>query len=148
MSTTGMQGGRAGWRHGLQVGALGVCLLATACVTPAEFRKVANRVTDLERARGKGAIDDRGRVADLAAKIGQLEQTIAELEGRLEVSEHRVTQALEEARAARSDAQSASVGDGIDPGAGEGDDPAVSEELRLYREAYASWREGRSRGLC
>ena len=85
----------------------------------------------------------RGRVAELATKIERLEQTLAELEGRLEVSEHRVTQALEEARAARSDAQSASTG--VEPrSAEEGDDPAVSEELRLYREAYASWREGRS----
>jgi tol-pal system protein YbgF len=121
------------------------CLLATACVTPAEFRKVSNRVTDLERVGGKGALDDRGRVAALASKIEGLEQSIATLEGRIEVSEHRVTQALEEARAARSDAQSRPAG-AAPAGAGDptGDDVAVSEEVRLYREAYASWREGRS----
>ncbi len=134
-------GVRPGWR-GLAVACLG--LLVTACVTPAEFRKVSNRVTDLERSRGKGVMDDRGRVADLAAKIESLEQSIATLEGRLEVSEHRVTQALEEARAARTDAQggaAAILPAGEDP---TGEDAAVSEEVRLYREAYASWREGRS----
>lgn len=121
------------------------CLLGTACVTPAEFRKVSHRLTDLERARGTGVMDDRGRVADLAAKIERLEQSIATIEGRLEVSEHRVTQALEEARAARSAAHSRSP----DAGTPAGGDPsgagvAVSEEVRMYREAYASWREGRS----
>jgi tol-pal system protein YbgF len=121
-----------------------VCLLGTACVTPAEFRKVSNRLTDLERAQGEGVMDDRGRVADLAARIEGLEQSIATLEGRLEVSDHRVTQALEEARAARSDAQIRPEGAGAAAGDPMGDDVAVSEEVRLYREAYASWREGRS----
>ncbi len=83
-------------------------------------------------------------MAELATKIERLEQSIAALEGRLEVSEHRVTQALEEARAARSDAQLAPATGAASGADAEGEDVAVSDEVRLYREAYASWREGRS----
>lgn len=122
--------------------ALAACGLV-ACVTPAEFRKVSNRVTDLERARGAGGGVDRTTVADLRIAIESLERSIQELEGRLEVAEHDVAQALQEARAARSEANVAPVSrdvpDGEAPGSGEEE---VSEELAQYRGAYAEWRAG------
>jgi tol-pal system protein YbgF len=124
-----------------------VAVLATACVTPAEFRKVSNRVTDLERARGRGGDAERGRVADLASELEALHRSIEALNGRVEVVEHRVQQALEEARAARRDANvapgGAPVPDGDDvPGAGS----ANAEELRDYRAAVAEWRSGNASG--
>ena len=122
---------------------LALCGVAVGCVTPAEFRKVSNRVTDLERARGGGG-GSAGRVADLGSEIEALKSQIHELEGRVEVAEHRAESALEEARAARSEANSgattSAAPDG-DEGAGS-DSPAVSEEVKRYREAYAQWRDG------
>lgn len=123
-----------------------LALFAVGCVTPAEFRKVAHRVTDLERSRGKVELDDRGRVADLGSQIESLEQSIKALEGRMEVTEHRVQQALEEARLARTDAQ-APVQPDVVPGAAvaaDGQGAAVSDEIRLYREAYGAWRDNNS----
>lgn len=123
--------------------ALAACGLL-ACVTPAEFRKVSNRVTDLERARGAGGGADRTTVADLRTEIESLKRSIQEIEGRLEVAEHDVAQALQEARAARSEANVAAVSrevpDGEAPETGEEEE--VSEELARYRSAYAEWRSG------
>jgi hypothetical protein len=49
------------------VATIGLCAVSLACVTPAEFRKVSNRVTDLERARSGGS-GSSGRVADLGSR--------------------------------------------------------------------------------
>ena len=43
---------RGAARHALTLAALAASLASVACVTPAEFRKVQKRVTDLERAGG------------------------------------------------------------------------------------------------
>ena len=77
----------------LEVGLLVAALAATGCVTTAEFRKVERRVIDLERGQGSSA--DRGRVADIGSQMESLQQQIAALQGRLEVTEHRVEEALE-----------------------------------------------------
>ncbi len=117
------------------------CCALVACATPAELRKVSHRVTDLERAGGGG---ERGRVADMGSEIDAMKRAIETLEGRLEVAEHRVLEALEEARAARSEANAgpgARIPDGEDAGAVEGE---VSEEVSGYRSAYAEWRAGNS----
>jgi hypothetical protein len=94
------------------------CAGALACVTPAELRKVSNRVTDLERGRGGGGAGDPGRVADLAAEVEALSRAIEALDGRLDETEHRVQQALDEARAARSEANTIAA-----PGAAQGATP-------------------------
>jgi tol-pal system protein YbgF len=123
-------------------------LLAGACVTPAEFRKVQNRVTDLERARGRGGDAERGRVADLASELEALHRSIETLNGRVEVVEHRIQEALEEARAARRDANAIPGGGAVPDGEevpGEGS--AKPEELRDYRAAVAEWRAGNA-GAC
>lgn len=121
----------------------GVALLAGACVTPAEFRKVQNRVTDLERARGRGGDAERGRVADLASELEALHHSIETLNGRVEVVEHRIQEALEEARAARRDANTAPGAGAVPDGEMEpGGAAAKPEELRDYRAAVAEWRAG------
>jgi tol-pal system protein YbgF len=124
------------------------CTGALACVTPAELRKVSNRVTDLERGRGGGgAAGDQGRVADLAVEVDALQRSLEVLSGRVEVMEHRVQQALDEARAARSEANTAAV-PGVTPGAtpdgeaGPAEGGVVSAEVQQYRDAYNEWRSG------
>ena len=85
---------------------LGAALLLlpwlTGCVTVAEFRKLEYEVNKMRRSGG--AANGGVRVADLAAEIDALRDSVAQLEGRLEVSEHQSRLALEEARAARLDA--------------------------------------------
>lgn len=141
MSRT-MHGSKTRVRRALLAAACAVQVGALAgCVTPAEFRKVSNRVTDLERSRGGGE-GERGRVADLAAEVEALKRDIAELEGRVEVAEHRAETALEEARNARQEANQAPSGGAPDGEEAEGAGEAVSEEVSEYRAAYAEWRSG------
>lgn len=115
-----------------------------ACVTPAELRKVSNRVTDLERGRGAGS-GERDRVADLGSEIEAMRQQLETIQGRLEVVEHNTQQALEEARAARSEANQTAtpsetpVGEKSGQAGGE-----VSDEVKAYRAAYAQWRANNS----
>jgi tol-pal system protein YbgF len=118
--------------------------LATACVTPAEYRKLERRVIDMERQRG-GADADGGRVAELGAQVDGLQRSVDEMNGRLEVTEHRVAEALEEARSARAEANQAAVTPKTGDEAAEGGEAAVeSEEVLAYREAYGEWRAGDS----
>jgi hypothetical protein len=87
---------------------LGIALALTACVTPAEHRKLERRVIDMERG-GKGGSPDRSRVAELGAQIDSMQASLDVLAGRVEVAEHRAKQALEEARSARAAAHGAAV---------------------------------------
>jgi len=127
----------------------GAALLAIGCATPAEMRKLSNRVTDLERSRG-GSDASRGRLADLGAQVEALQLGVDGLNGRLEVMERRVEEALEEARTARSEAHSGGAAAPVPGGAGQGaagGGAVVSEEVQSYRAAYAMWREGNA-GAC
>lgn len=119
------------------------------CVTTAQFRKLEYEVNKLRRSAGAGG--GGTQLADLAAEIDGLRDTIAQLEGRLEVSEHQSQKALEEARAARLDAAgsgSPGVNDvpmgGTAPNAAPGEvgsaPQSASVELRAYQEAYNTWR--------
>jgi tol-pal system protein YbgF len=139
---------------------LGAALLLlpwlVGCATVAEFRKLEYEVNKLRRT-GVGG-NGGTQVADLVVEIDELRDSIAQLEGRLEVAEHQSGLALEEARAARRDAASPAA-----PGAAEnspgdisapsapGEDPAApqsaSTELRAYREAYNTWRTD-DHGAC
>lgn len=139
---------RTGWRIWIPLVLLST---ATGCVTIAEHRKLEREVIDMQRARGVGP--DPSRVADLAAQMSALEQSIGRLEGRLEVAEHKVEEALREARAARADAAAASVRGAAaagDPGsqdAAEADAGVSPEELQAYHGAYGLWRSGDA-GAC
>lgn len=138
----GLRTGRAsplGWAL------LGAALLAVGCVTPAEFRKVERRVIDLERGGGGAAPSDRARLAELAAQIESLEHAIDQLEGRIEVTEHRTQEALEEARAARGAASALPQGTAASaPDAATAPDVPDSDEVKQYRASYAKWRAGDS----
>lgn len=118
---------------------------ALACATPAELRKLQNRMTDLER-NGTGG-PDRDRLADLRARMSELQQSVDGLNGRLEVVERQAEQAVEEARAARLEANVAPGGAPSDPTAG-ATPPGepVSREVQSYREAYAKWRSNDTAG--
>lgn len=132
---------------------LGAALLLlpwlVGCATIAEFRKLEYEVHKLKRT-GVGG-NSGTQVADLVVEIDELRDSIAQLQGRLEVAEHQSGLALEEAKAARRDAASpASPGAATDspaemsalpaPGEALAEPQSASTELRAYREAYNTWR--------
>jgi tol-pal system protein YbgF len=125
--------------------ACAVAGLALGCVTPAEHRKLEKRVIDMERGgAGASGSGEPTRLADLAARIDELESELRRLNGRLEVAEHGVEQALGEARAARSDAAAGSAGTSAPepPPADATGGGASSSELDAYRDARAAWSNG------
>jgi tol-pal system protein YbgF len=123
--------------------------LLTGCVTVADFRKVERDVIDLKRdAQRSGGGAPRERLAELAARVDALEQETELLRGQLEVSEHRVDEALREARAARQEGATGAIEAGA-AGSGEvggpasessgGENASVSAELAAYKAARATW---------
>lgn len=133
----------------LRIAGFAAALASVACVTPAEFRKVQNRVTDIERTSGRvGSGGERTRLADLGTQIDDLQRSVQELQGRLEVAEHRAQEALDEARAARSEASRPGTGVGAAPLAGgeASDATDMSQEMQDYRAAYAEWRSENGAG--
>jgi len=125
-------------------------IAALGCATPAEMRKLENRVRALEGGTGRGGAG-RDRVAEMGAELEELKRTVDGLNGRLDVADRKAQQALEEARAARSEANQ---GGGTPPpgtapdtsagGAPPGGD--VSQEVQAYRTAHTKWREGDAAG--
>jgi tol-pal system protein YbgF len=123
--------------------------LATGCVTVAEFRKVQRDVVDLKRHSQKsGGGAPRERLAELAARIDALEEEYELLRGQLEVTEHRVGEALREARAARQEGATGAMesgatapGDGAAPASegAAGGNAMPSEELAAYKAARSTW---------
>jgi tol-pal system protein YbgF len=123
--------------------------LALGCVTLAEHRKVERAVMDLQRASNtSGGSTSRERLADLAARLDALEQNTELLIGRVEVAEHHVNEALQEARAARQQAASGALGepDAVERAAGAAPEalsspsnaaPVLSEQLAAYKAARA-----------
>jgi len=110
----------------------------TGCVGLAEFRKLQYEVRQM-RAGGGGA----PRLADVSSEIGELREQVSQLEGRLEVTEHQVQEALEESKKARLTASQAGAGAGgatADPTAGLPPEASASDEVRSYRTAYDAWR--------
>jgi tol-pal system protein YbgF len=120
---------------------LGVMLLGSACVTTAEFRKLERRVIDAQRGKG-GGLDgsSHDRLAEQGAQLDRLEAALGQMEGHIEVLEHRVQRAMEEAKAARVAAQATEPA-GDQPPKGTSEEPA-SAELQAYRGAYSQWRAG------
>ena len=129
---------------------IGIAALVAAlgCATPAELRKLQNRVSELERGGGKG--DGRGRVADLGAEIEELKRSVDGLNGRLDVAERQAQQALEEAKAARSEANQGggapAAGSPNASAGGASSGEQVSQEVQSYRAAHTKWREGDAAG--
>ncbi len=125
--------------------------LLGGCATVAEHRKLERRIDDLEHG-GASAGTDRGeRLAELAVRLDAIEAEMQRISGRLEVAEHRSSQALEEARAARTAAGSAApaasareAGGASAPDGGGGG--ASAEEVRGYRAAWSAWSRGEAEG--
>ena len=117
-----------------------LALLCSACVTTAEFRKLERHVLDMQRGKG-GAAGGAGqdRLAEQGAQLDRMEAALGQLEGRIEVLEHRVQRAMEEAKAARV---AALAGEPAGELLVEDEAEPVSAELMAYREAYARWRAG------
>jgi tol-pal system protein YbgF len=131
-----------------------VLALASGCVSVAEFRKLENKVYELEG--GDVGQQTREQLADLSAQVDALTQEVAGLRGTLEVTSHQSQRALSEAEAARRDAAVPGAPppppDQLPPDAGEpssdaqidgspGAAPAGSaEEVAAYRAAYGAWR--------
>jgi tol-pal system protein YbgF len=129
---------------------LPLLLLASGCVTVAEFRKLEREVTDMKRGGGPTEESRRTRVADLSAQVDSLEAEIRDLGGRLDVSEHRIAEALREAKAARAEAavltppDPAADGEALLDGSPEEGPKANADEIAAYRAAYDAWRSGDS----
>jgi len=126
-----------------------VAPLLAGCVTVAEFRKLEREVRRLEGGEAVAGGEERERLADLAARLDSIEIEIKSLNGRLEVAEHRVDEALKEARAARAEASAAAASpptpesqETSPPASDEGPGGTSSQELEAYRAARAAWSEG------
>ncbi len=126
-------------RAGVRAALVALAIGSVACATPAELRKLQNRVTDLERG-GATANPNAARVADVAAEVESLQRDLDEVNGRLEVMEREVQIALEEARMARHEANLAPAPP-APGGEGEAPEAPVSGEVQAYRDAYGKWRE-------
>ncbi len=162
MSRSALESGRKGERMGanrdaacvtrirwVPAAALVGCALwvGSGCVTPAEFEKVRIKVIKLERAeQTSGVLDERQRIADLAAEVERLEAEIGRLSGRVEVAEHLANEAVRESRAARTDVATAVVpivdSDEEAALALEEGQQATPAEIAAYRTAYAARRQG------
>lgn len=123
---------------------------ALGCATPAEMRKLDKRVKALESGSGKGGTG-RDRVAELGVEVEELRRTVDGLSGRLDEIDRQVKQALEEARAARSEANvpggAAAAGGAPEAGAaGAPTGEALSQEVQSYRAAHTKWRDGDAAG--
>jgi outer membrane murein-binding lipoprotein Lpp len=92
--------------------------LLAGCVTVAEFRKLEREVRNLQQEGTTTTGEERVRLADLAARLDGIEAEIERANGRLEVAEHRVDEALKEARAARAEAAEAAASTAGGAGAG------------------------------
>ena len=151
--------------------------LTSGCVTVAEFRKLERRVQDMQGgALSPAGSSQRERTAQLASQIDELERTIQQLEGRIEVAEHQAATAVDEARAAREDAAaSPAPTPAPNPAPAPADEPSadaaatgpavavvadaspvepapppadepLSAEVESYRAAYAAWRSDDAQG--
>ena len=122
--------------------------LASGCVTVAEFRKLERQVVDMQFGAEGGGTAARVRIADLSAQIDDLTIEIQRIEGRLEVSERRVEDAMREAETARAAAAGAAAelerekpsqakASAVPTG-------SKSGEVEAYRSAHNAWRAGDS----
>jgi tol-pal system protein YbgF len=123
-----------------------VAPLLVGCVTVAEFRKLEREVRKLERGGAAAGGEERTRLADLGVRLDRIENEVERLHGRLEVAEHRVGEALKEARAARAEASAAAArpesNEAAPSAPDEGAGGTSSLELEEYRAARAAWSEG------
>jgi len=128
-------------------------VFATGCVSPAEHRKLENRVNQLSRAQKQSA--GGTQKAELTADLDSLRVEVAELRGRVDIAERQASEALEQSAKARRELAAVAQGQAGSGRESAGDDepgtqdpselPATepgSAELLAYRGAYSEWRAG------
>jgi tol-pal system protein YbgF len=118
---------------------------ATGCVSVADFRKLEHEVAVLQQSSKPGH-----DLADLSVELEDLRETVARMEGRIEVAEHQTRVALQEARAARQEAVNPGTrveplpGGGVPPETPAAQvDPATggsAADVQAYRHAHSAWR--------
>ena len=151
------------------VGLCATLLLLSGCVTMADFRKLEGEVWALDKqvqggGGGGGTSESGPALADLTMQVEEMRGELGVLQGRLEVAERRVEQALLEAESARrvNLGAGAPSGSGTAPPAGDGGPAAgtssvelpavvpagdassanITAEVQSYRLAYAAWSDG------
>jgi tol-pal system protein YbgF len=134
------------------MGLSGVAL--AACITVPEFRGLQREVEELKQGGGGPAGSSTGstRLADLGAEIEELEREVARLRGAVEEAQHTADEARRLAEEARNEARAtpeeSPPAARVVPGAPVEPAPPVTsltQEVRDYEEAFASYREERYR---
>ena len=121
------------------------CLLAVGCVSPADHRKLENRVADLARSGRRG--NPSPQYAEMTAELQSLRAEVANLRGRIDIAERQAAEALAQAGRARRELAAAagkplegSPSSSRSDGSSGQEAEAGSDELRTYRSSYAAWR--------
>ncbi len=85
--------------------ALGLVLVTGCVTTTAEFRKLEDRVIEMERHQPDSSAT-RSRLADMGSQLESIQTELERLQGRLEVVQREAQLARKEARQARREAVS------------------------------------------
>jgi tol-pal system protein YbgF len=147
----GMPAHRSNARHAARALAASLGLfVATGCVSPADHRKLENRVAKLSRSQQQSTA--AVQTAELTADLQSLHGEIAELRGRVDIAERQASEALAQSGKARRElaAVAGSQASGARPPTdSDTQDPpelaaaeSGSAELMEYRSAYSEWRAG------
>ena len=146
----------AGAGPALGPAALGLVLVTGCVTTTAEFRKLEDRVIEMERHQPDSSAT-QSRLADMGSHLESIQTELERIQGRLEVVQREAELARKEARQARREAVSekqaqppagqSSLDTSADAadGAGEDEEPqpgATAAEIKAYREARTAWRSG------
>jgi tol-pal system protein YbgF len=115
--------------------ALAGAFALSGCATVAEQRKLEYEMNKMRS--GTAASDHGKRIADLSTELEALRAEVAELRGRVELTERAAEQAGTDARAAR---EATAKQPAPAPEQAPLPEGPASEELALYREAYDAWR--------
>jgi tol-pal system protein YbgF len=121
-----------------------LCAVPLGCATVADQRKLEYEVNKMKVSTSAG--DQGKRIAELSAEVDSLRSEVADLRGRLELAEHAVQQATEDAHAARA-ASSAQPEPTPSPESEAPAEGADAAELALYKEGFDAWR-GNDHATC
>lgn len=131
---------RTGRRAGLLACALVLSVGLCACVTVQEYRALEREVAELKKAQQSGALP-ASRLAELGARLDELERELGVLRGDIEEARHVADQALSRAE---SQPTTPATPPAPTPAPGEGGAVAPSSggEVQDYEEAFRVYRLG------
>jgi tol-pal system protein YbgF len=121
-------------------------ILASACISPAEFRSLEREVATLKREQpaGQGAGADAS-VAEMGAQLLDLEREIARLRGEVEEARHIADEALARATA-EPERSAAPATSEAPPVVLTAESSPAALEVADYEEAFRLYRAGDYRG--